>query len=104
MTDLDGALDSTILKWMARVILPALLVIGSTAGAWVLNRAVDTVDRQGIKIEKIGAEVSNHTSSFVAINNYLETITRQRDTQIQDIKSSLQDHETRVRILERGPR
>ena len=108
MADLKRMADNTIAVIVARYIMPGAMILISGFVAFTLNRAVATVDAQSVKIDSLDREVGRHTSSLegykLVLDNFqrnIESVTRLRDTQIKTITDRIDDHETRVRVIER---
>lgn len=86
-----------ITTWIVRGILMGVV----TLSGWTINRLVTTLDNQGVNIEEVRKGVAQGSSDVRNIQTTLDVNRRARDSQFQDLKSSLQDHEGRIRILER---
>lgn len=108
MQDLKRMADNTIAVIIARYVMPGAMVLISGFVAFTLNRAIATVDAQSLKIDSLDREVGRHTSSLdgykTVLDNFqrnIESVTRLRDTQLKTMTDRIDDHETRVRVLER---
>lgn len=86
-----------IVAWIMRGI-----IIGTIGLAvWTANRLIKTLDDQGKGVEEVRTGVSQHSSDLRNIQTTIDAGRRARDAQFQDLKTTLTDHEGRIRVLER---
>jgi uncharacterized protein YcfJ len=102
----------------------ALIMVGipamGTLGGYFGVRLINQLDKQGERIEAIGAltggslgeirkTLAEQTTATTVLQSAFTLRTTTRDGQVQDIKAQIVDHEGRIRALERpaglaGPR
>ena len=101
MNDLQKAADSPLVILFARIILPLVLTVGTPIVGWMVMRAVSTVDAQSVKLDNLKDGLSLHTNSLDLIKSKLDDFQRGTISQTTEVRAILNDHETRIRTLER---
>lgn len=90
--DIEG-----IVSWAMRGIIIAAI----TLAGWTANRLVQTLDSQGKSVEEIHSLTTQNTSDLRNLQTTIDSGRRARDSQFLDLKTTLADHEGRIRSLER---
>lgn len=91
MTDQPGAklVNSVILTLVARGAIIVATAVGLPAAGWMMNRAVESVDKISIKVDAI-------KDQSIETGGTLKLIQQSQDVQ----RRMIDDHEARVRVLE----
>ena len=86
-----------VITWLVR----GIIIGGIGLGVWTAQRLVGTLDAQGVKVDLLVTETQLQTSNLRSLQTVIDLGRRARDTQFNDLKSALTDHEGRIRTLER---
>ena len=97
----NRAVDSAILLWVARVIMPTVIGAAITIGGYMLKRGLDALDAHGTKIDVIGTQQATVIEKIESFNQQLADHKRANDSDVSQLRRTADDHETRIRVLER---
>ena len=103
-----NAVNSTLAVFIARFIVPALMLVVGSLGTFVLNNLLHSIngieDTEKKQWEALGAtnkEVNSVRDQATGAKNALDAAKQYQDEIVGQLRSELGDHETRIRTLER---
>lgn len=91
---IESVTENTLLKFIARLVIPPLATAAIAIGGWYLKALNET-------LTEVKSTVSLTQRSYELLNQSIELRAMARNTQIDGMRVTLVDHEGRIRVLER---
>lgn len=91
---IEQVAESALLKVLARLVIPPAAIAAISVGSWYLSKQNDA-------LEKLNETVAEGTTINRLIQQRFDLQVKSRDSQITDIYGRINDHEGRLRSLER---
>lgn len=96
----DKIIDNNITLWVARIVLPTIIVLVGTIFGFGMNKVYNVLEEHGITLNKV-------SSSVDLLSQQMILRSQKRDLEIdnlkgteKNIKDKVNDHESRIRTLE----
>lgn len=93
-TRIEQVAESTLMKVVARLVMPPLFLVALSIASWYLSKQSDT-------LEKLNSSVLDANFNSKLMQQRMDNQVSRRDGQVTDIYGRITDHETRIRGLER---
>lgn len=91
---IERVAESAFMVVLARLVLPPIVVLAMAIASWYLSKQSD-------QLERLNNSLIDATQNSKLLQQRVELQVRTRDGQLTDVYGRINDHESRLRGLER---